>query len=82
MKKTIKVKKSFGKGSVQEYISLPQGTSTKITIAKWLTPNGTYIMDSGIKPDEEISFTEEDIANQNDAQLNKALEILRSEIEN
>ena len=39
-------------------------------------------MDSGIEPDEEISFTEEDIANQNDAQLNKALEILRSEIEN
>ncbi|MFZ5982007.1 MAG: S41 family peptidase [Patescibacteria group bacterium] len=73
-------KKSFGKGSVQEYALLPGGTSAKITIAKWLTPRGEYIMEKGITPDTEIDFTQKDIDDKKDVQLEKALEIIRREL--
>ena len=46
--------KSFGKGSVQEVVSLSGGNSLKITVARWLTPNGTLIEGNGLKPDIEI----------------------------
>jgi len=41
---------SFGKGSVQELKTLSDGSSMRITIAKWLTPNGDSIHDVGLKP--------------------------------
>jgi len=41
---------TFGKGSVQELIPLSDGSSVKITVAKWLTPNGVSISEKGIKP--------------------------------
>lgn len=69
-------KKSFGKGSVQELVPLPGKTSVKITVAKWMTPNGDYIMDKGISPDIEVEFTEDDFKNNRDPQLEKALEII------
>ncbi len=46
--------KSFGKGSVQELINLSEGTSLKVTIAKWLTPRGNQISKKGIIPDFNI----------------------------
>ena len=73
-------KKSFGKGSVQELISLPQNTSVKITIAKWLTPNGDSIMEKGINPDIEVELTSDDFTNNRDPQLDKALEIIKEKI--
>lgn len=72
--------KSFGKGSVQEMTELPGGSSVKITVAKWLTPNGNNIMDKGIEPDIEIEFTEEDYKNERDPQLDKALEVLKEKM--
>ncbi len=51
--------KTFGKGSVQELVALENNNSVKITIAKWLTPNGTVIQDNGLTPDIEIKNTEE-----------------------
>lgn len=71
-------KKSFGKGSVQELIDLPNGTFLKVTIAKWLTPNGQSIQDNGIEPDVAVEITKEDIENKKDPQLDKALEIVKS----
>jgi carboxyl-terminal processing protease len=54
--------KSFGKGSVQELIQLSDGSSIKITIAKWFTPNGHSISEKGITPDVIID-TEKIIKN-------------------
>ena len=45
---------TFGKGSVQELVSLRDNNSLKITIAKWLTPNDTLIQGNGLKPDLEV----------------------------
>lgn len=58
---TIYGQQSFGKGSVQELIDLPQETSLKVTISKWLTPNDMEISGQGVEPDiliEEDLFIE------------------------
>lgn len=73
---TIVGTRTFGKGSVQDLTPLPDGSSVKLTIAKWFTPNGTSIEDEGIKPDVEIELTEEDYNSNKDPQLDKAVEIL------
>ena len=43
--------KTFGKGSVQEYEELPDGSALKLTIALWFTPKDRSINESGIQPD-------------------------------
>lgn len=70
--------KTFGKGSVQRLEDLEEGSSLKITIAKWFTPNGYSISDGGLKPDIEIEMTEEDIDKDRDPQLEKALEAIKT----
>lgn len=67
---------SFGKGSVQELLEITKDTSLKVTIARWLTPNGNSISDGGLTPDVEVKFDEEEFKKGNDVQLNKAIEIL------
>jgi carboxyl-terminal processing protease len=69
--------KSFGKGSVQEVLDLPNETFLKVTIAKWLTPDGTSIQDEGITPDIEVKQKESE-DNKKDTQLEKALEIVKT----
>lgn len=71
-------KKSFGKGSVQEVVELTNGSLFKITIAHWLTPNGHLIEKEGLIPDYEVDLKEEDIKNGKDPQLEKAIEILKT----
>lgn len=68
---------SFGKGSVQTLIPLDDGSSIKITIAKWLTPNKNTIEEQGITPEIEVELTEEDFNNDRDPQLDRALELLQ-----
>ncbi len=70
--------KTFGKGSVQQVDELRFRTSLKITVAKWLTPKGRSISDEGIEPDIKVERTEEDIKNDRDPQLEKAIEIIKS----
>ena len=75
---TIIGETSYGKGSVQEFVNLPQGTATKITVSKWLTPKGNQINERGVDPDIEVELTYEDFENDRDPQLEKALEVLKS----
>jgi len=73
---TLVGEKTFGKGSVQEVIPVTTETSLKITIAKWLTPNGLSISDEGLTPDVEVKITKEDFEAEKDPQLEKAIELL------
>lgn len=70
--------KSFGKGSVQELEDLAGGASLKLTVANWLTPNGSHITDVGLEPDVLVEMTPEDFENNLDPQLDKALEIVKN----
>ncbi len=68
--------KTFGKGSVQELIPVTGDTSLKLTIAKWLTPNGRSISQQGLDPDVKVEITKKDLDASRDPQLDKAVEIL------
>ncbi len=69
--------KTFGKGSVQELVPLVNGTSLKITVARWLTPLGHSISEQGLKPDHEVKFTPEQFEKELDPQMDKAVELLK-----
>lgn len=73
---TLVGKKTFGKGLVQGISELQDGSALKITVAKWLTPNGNNINKDGIAPDVEVEYTIDDFKAGKDPQLDKALEIL------
>lgn len=68
---------SFGKGSVQDLREFSDGSSLKLTIAKWYTPYSREINERGIDPDIKVELTDEDWNNDRDPQLEKALEILK-----
>lgn len=73
---------SYGKGIVQNTLSLNDGTAIKLTVAKYYTPNGNDIHEIGITPDVEIDLPEElktqlDISYEEDVQLQKAIEVLQ-----
>ena len=76
-KATLVGNKTFGKGLVQKVVPLPNSTGVNVTIARYLTPNGTDINKLGIKPDIEIgNDIDFMIENKKDVQLEKAKEIL------
>lgn len=72
--------KTFGKGTVQELENLKDGSVLKLSTAEWLTPNGNSIEKKGLTPDIEIKMSDEDVEAGRDPQLEKAIEILRNEI--
>ncbi len=72
---TVIGKRSFGKGSVQQLIPL-DGGSLKVTIARWVTPAGHWIMGNGITPDITIEVTPEDVKAKRDPQMIRAVEFL------
>jgi carboxyl-terminal processing protease len=67
---------SFGKGTVQEVIDLPDGSSVRVTIARWHTPNGKDLSKAGVTPDVQVEPKPGDSADGSDAQLQAALEAL------
>jgi carboxyl-terminal processing protease len=69
--------KTFGKGVVQDYHYLPDGSSLKLTVAEWFTPNGNSINEKGITPDTEVKedFENEEVGQ--DVMIDKAIEILK-----
>ena len=75
---------TFGKGLVQSVMPLNDGTGFKLTTAQYFTPNGRYIHDVGIEPDISIELPEsyyelEDANDEDDIQLQKAIEVLENE---
>lgn len=69
---------SFGKGSVQDLEEFDDGSTLKVTIARWFTPAGINIDESGIEPDVSVEFTEADFENDTDSQLDKAVEVVKT----
>ena len=79
---TIVGKTSFGKGTVQEVVSLSNGDTYKFTTKKWLTPKGNWIHKKGIAPDIEVNLSEkyqENPVEENDNQLQAAIDHLLKE---
>jgi carboxyl-terminal processing protease len=70
---------TYGKGSVQNWIPLQdEKGAVRVTIARWLTPKERQINGIGLVPDVEVTISDEDIANEVDPQLAKAVEILKN----
>jgi len=75
---TLVGQKTYGKGTVQELQTLKNGAKFKLTTKKWLTSKGKQIDKQGIDVDVEVKLTEEyfeDPSEENDTQLQKALEL-------
>ena len=64
---------TYGKGVIQQILSLTDGSGLKITIEEYQTPNKNKIHKVGIKPDVEIELTD----SKEDVQLQKAIELLK-----
>jgi carboxyl-terminal processing protease len=75
---TIIGSQTFGKGSVQELVNLDDGSSLKVTVARWLTPEGKSISEGGLAPDIVVERTAEDREAAKDTQLDAALEFMKA----
>lgn len=73
---TIIGMKSFGKGTVQEVVDLPGGSSLRITTARWLTPDGRDLGKEGVSPDIQVDRSQKDFEADYDPQMQAALEWL------
>lgn len=72
---------SFGKGSVQNWVPLENNQgAVRVTVARWLTPNGNLIDEIGLAPDYEIALSEEDFTEGLDPQLEAAIELLSTPV--
>lgn len=70
---------TFGKGSVQELVNLFTGSSLKVTVARWFTPNGVSISENGLEPDYVVPRTPQQIIEDIDPQLEAAIQYLHGE---
>ena len=78
---TLMGKTTFGKGSVQELVDLPDGSSLKVTIARWFTPDGTSISHEGLEPEIVIERTPQQIIANEDPQIEAAVKWLNGDKE-
>ncbi len=76
---TIMGAQTFGKGSVQELVKLDDGSSLKVTVARWYTPNGVSISKEGLTPDIFISRTPTQRLAGEDPQKDAAVRFLSGE---
>lgn len=76
---TLVGKATYGKGTVQELKTLPDGEQYKFTTKKWLTPKGNWIHEKGVEVDVEVEFNKDYYDNpthDNDNQLQEAIKII------
>lgn len=76
---TIVGVQTLGKGSIQRIHTFDDGSSVRVTIAEWLTPEQNAIQDNGITPDVEVEVPgaeDEEYDAERDLQLERAIEIL------
>jgi carboxyl-terminal processing protease len=69
--------KTYGKGSVQNTHRLEDGSSLRVTIAKWYLPKGQHLDGNGIEPDIVVTVTQEDVSAGTDPQLDRAIAYLQ-----
>jgi len=69
---------TFGKGTVQTWQPLVNGGGVRLTIARWLTPDGNWIHENGITPDVIVEQADEADEGGNDLQLKAAIDYLNS----
>lgn len=74
--------RTYGKGVIQELLTLPDGSGIKITIEEYYTPNHNKLNKEGVTPDEEVKLPENikniyNIEKKDDTQLQKAIEMLK-----
>ncbi len=71
---------TYGKGVVQNIFDLKDGTSVKLTISEYFTPDGRNIDGKGIKPDVEVKYVYDEENPEADNQLEKALEVTKGKM--
>jgi carboxyl-terminal processing protease len=72
--------KTFGKGSVNHFRQLSDGSAIYITIGRWYTPNGRQIEGNGLTPDIVVERTQQAIEQGKDPQLDRAIEYIKSQL--
>ena len=80
---TIVGEKTYGKGVIQELITLTDGSGVKITTEEYYTPNRNKINKVGIEPDKQVSLPDNvisvyDVDSKYDTQLQEAIKILKN----
>lgn len=82
-KATIIGTKTYGKGVIQQLLTLTNGGGLKLTVEEYFTPNKSKIHKIGIEPDETVELPESVestlvVERKDDTQLNRAIEILKN----
>ena len=72
--------KTFGKGTVNHFRELSDGSAIYITIGRWYTPKGRQIEGQGLTPDIVVERTEQDVQQGKDPQLDQAIEYIKSKL--
>ena len=71
---------TFGKGSINHFRQLSDGSAIYISIGRWFTPNGRQIEGNGLTPDIVVNTAEQDIQQGKDPQLDRAIEYIKSKL--
>ena len=73
--------RTYGKDTVQNVHRLSDGSSVRVTVARWYTPERQDIGQKGLRPDIEVAITDDDVKGRRDPQLDAAAEAVRSRLQ-
>jgi carboxyl-terminal processing protease len=72
--------KTAGSVGVANQLSMPDGSVLQVTEQRFVSPSGTQLDGVGITPDQQVEMTEEDLQNDRDPQLQRAVQILAQKL--